>query len=138
MGQAAAIIPVAQSIGKVLGWILIADAVDTAVGSPVKRTVGLPNPVDAAEKARANAERDYNIQLRDQLTAQAARDRAIGFQNYIRALSITSPGYVARHRSKLKVNYNKAIDRREAKIKRSLDDYRHEGRLPDAKEAKER
>jgi hypothetical protein len=98
-------------IGTVIGAIGTAKMVDDVVGQPLQRELGL---VDETPEL---PEIDYGVIESERAQVEEAKTRSQGLQNYLRSLEALAPSYVHRNRSKLKENYNTAIDNREAERK---------------------
>lgn len=108
MGQA---LPVITFVGEIIGALFAVDAVDSMLGSPVKKALDIDQPDPTLTLVQPNT---YDVDVRaDSDSRITASDRAQGMANYLRSLESLAPGYVDRNRSQLRSNYNKTIDKRE-------------------------
>jgi len=71
-------------VGNVLGAVLAVDAVDSIVGSPIKKVLGLA------------PEQQSGVQITKFTKADIAMAKTQGFQNYVESLLATAPLYTAR------------------------------------------
>jgi hypothetical protein len=89
------------TFGEILGALLIANEVDTIIGSPIKEALGVGPP-----------DLDYD-RTAPTYFQQKAMDKATGLVNYMHSLAGIAPGYVARERPRLETSYREAINLRE-------------------------
>jgi hypothetical protein len=96
-------------IGKLVSVIGTGLAVDTVIGSPIQRKLGIAN--DDYPKVV-----DYDLIESERVAKVESRSRAEGLVNYLASLQALAPGFVDRNRSQLRSNYTKAIDKRQALV----------------------
>jgi hypothetical protein len=105
------VVPIIEFVGTTLGILGAADAVDTALGSPIKHELDL-----IEEPEQPGDPVDYDVLVSERAEAEKARSYNEGLNNYFRTLESLAPGFVDRNRTRLKENYRMAIDNREARI----------------------